>query len=295
MEVSILIAAHHDAASLARCLNAIDREVAAHPAVEIQLIVAAGSPPAASARERIRGTGAAWIDVGDRASVPELRAAGLHAARGELVLLIEDHLEPVAGWLEAALRAHRDAPERLAIGGAVDPGDTGRSIDRAAYFCEYGWHMSPLVRGEAKLLTGANVGYKRPAVDMFRRLPPVWETVWHRALRERGYALSAEPDMIVRHDTRFSAGQFLRERARYGCDYARERSRYMAAAERAARAATAPLLPFVLSARLGASVAAKRRERASFLRSLGWTFVFFAAWAFGEARGYLSGPRDAER
>ena len=293
MEVSIVIAAHHDAASLLRCLNAIDREIASNPAVEIEVVVASALPSTEISGPRARWTQTTWIDVGDRASVPELRAASLGVARGEIMVLLEDHLEPVPGWLQAIVRAHRDAPGRLAIGGAVDPSDRDRPIDRAAYFCEYGWHMSPLPRSEVTLLTGANVSYKRDAVELFRSLPPAWETEWHRALRERGHALATEPEMVVRHERRFSAAEFLRERVRYGHDYARERSKGMATAERVARAVSAPLLPFVLLVRLGASVAAKRRERASFLRSIAWTFAFFAAWAAGEAQGYLRGPRDA--
>ncbi len=293
MEVSIVIAAHHDAAALARCLSAIDREVGANPSVAVERVVASALPSAEIAGLRARRTETSWIDAGERASVPELRAAGLRMTRGEIVVLIEDHLEPVPGWLQAVVRAHRDAPGRLAIGGAVDPSERDRPVDRAAYFCEYGWHMSPLPRGEVKLLTGANVSYKRAAVDLLRGLPPAWETEWHRVLAERGHALAAEPDIVVRHDRRFSAAEFLRERVRYGRDYARERSMGMPAVERLARAAAVPLLPFVLLARLGVSVAAKRRERASFLRSLAWTFAFFAAWAVGEAQGYLSGPRAA--
>lgn len=295
VEISIAVAAHHDAAALARCLAALDREAAANPSVEIEIVVASALPAAQTAGRIARRAGMVWIEAGAGASVPELRAAGLRVARGELVALLEDHLRPRPGWLAALRRAHRDAPERLAIGGAVDPGGGDRPIDRAAYFCEYGWHMSPLRRGEVQLLTGANVSYKRAAVELFRSLAPAWETEWHRALRAAGHALAAEPDMIVEHDRRFSAWDFARERVRYGRGYARERSKGMAPAERVARAASAPLLPFVLTARLGASVLAKRRERRSFVRSIAWTFVFFAAWAAGEAQGYLRGRRGEGR
>jgi hypothetical protein len=224
--------------------------------------------------------------------VPALRGAGLRAATGEVVALLEDHLRPAPGWLDALRDHHARAASRLAVGGAVDPVDTGSLVDWAAYFCEYGWHMSPLAEGPAALLTGANVSYKRAALALFGSLD-AWETVWHASLREHGHGLYREPKMVVLHERRFSVLPFARERIAYGRDYASTRARGMTRGERIARAASAPLLPFALAMRLGASVFRKRRNRRKFVAALPATLLFLAAWSLGEQLGYVLRARSA--
>jgi glycosyltransferase involved in cell wall biosynthesis len=284
-EVSIVVAAHQGPSALERCLAAVESEIASLPELAVEtLVVAAGSETARAARSRANRS-VRVIELPRTASVPELRGAGLREARGAVVALLEDHLRPAPGWLAALVSRHRRCPTTLAVGGAVDPVDTGRSVDWAAYFCEYGAHMGPLEPGPARSLTAANAAYKREALACFGDLAE-WETLWHARLLERGHELLAEPSMVVLHERRFAPGEFLRQRIRYGRQYASIRSRHLSVFERAARAATFPLLPLVLATRLGRSVLTKRRHRAAFFRALPWTFLFLAAWAVGEAAGY---------
>jgi hypothetical protein len=259
----------------------------------VELIVVAATPDGSAARLGARRPELHMLERPPGTRVPSLRGAGLRASRGEVVALLEDHLRPAPGWLDALRAHHAQAASRLAVGGAVDPVDTGRLVDWAAYFCEYGWHMSPVCEGAAALLTGANVSYKRAALEIFGELD-AWETVWHARLRARGHELFRAADMAVLHERRFSVGPFVRERIAYGRDYAATRARGTTPGERIARAASAPLLPFVLATRLGASVFGKRHNRWKFVAALPWTLLFLAAWALGEGIGYVVGPRSGE-
>lgn len=259
----------------------------------MELIVVAATPDGSAVLVGARRPGLRLLELAPGSGVPSLRGAGLRASSGEVVALLEDHLRPAPGWLDALRARHAQSASRLAVGGAVDPVDTGRLIDWAAYFCEYGWHMSPVCEGAAALLTAANISYKRAALAMFGELD-AWETVWHARLRDRGQELFRDPDMVVLHERRFFLGPFVRERIAYGRDYAATRARGMTPGERIARAVSAPVLPFVLATRLGASVFRKRRNRWKFIAALPWTLLFLAAWALGEEIGYVAGPRSGE-
>ena len=65
-------------------------------------------------------------------TVPTLRAAGLAAAKGNVVAFLEDHCVCVPGWRDAIMAAH-DLPVD-AVGGRVDLAPGGRPLDWAVYF-----------------------------------------------------------------------------------------------------------------------------------------------------------------
>jgi glycosyltransferase involved in cell wall biosynthesis len=289
VDISIVIAAHHGASTLEACLRAVAAEIARADNARVEIIIAAAGDMQHVAAHGVRTE---IVRLPQSAGVPALRATGLRVAKGDILALLEDHLTPTSGWLAALIEAHRRFPEAMVIGGAVDPINTHRIVDWAGYFCEYGAHMSPISKGETKLLTGANVSYKRAAIERLHEFITDWETTWHEILAREGYPLRAEPRMIVGHRHCFAARAFLRERLKYGYDYARVRCRRLSPFQRWVRAIAAPLLPAILIARLARSVCRKRRNRFAFVSALPWMLLFFSAWALGEGTGYVAGKRS---
>jgi hypothetical protein len=95
------------------------------------------------------------------ASVFELRAAGVAAARGAIIAITEDHCRVAPDWCQRLLEAHSAHPERLLIGGAVDNGALG-IVDWASYFVANVAALPPRRGPWRAAITGqANMSFKR--------------------------------------------------------------------------------------------------------------------------------------
>jgi hypothetical protein len=248
---------------------------AAHPDVRFVRLADAAAPAA--------GPGAAHLLYDRR------RAAGLAAARGEIVALTEDHARPDPDWCAAIARAHRRPC--AAIGGAIENA-VDRPLHWAVYFCDFGRYQGPLPPGPSDCASDVNVSYKRAALES---VAPVWrgsyhETAVHGALRAIGESLWLDPEPVVRQERgplRLAA--LLRERFAWGRLYAGKRVREISAARRLALFAGAPALPAWLLARQVRTAWRRRRLWRPFARALPVLALLLVAWSAGEWLGYATG------
>jgi hypothetical protein len=241
--------------------------------------------------DRIR---ARWPDVhvvhrDGEWSIPELRAAGLGAARSPIVAMTSDSCSPAPGWFAALRRAHADRPD--AVGGAIENGSTQRLIDWAVFFCEYGRYMTPLPPKPAEDLPGHNVSYSRAALTAIDDLVArgTWEPLWHWRLASRGCRLVRDGSLLVVLTRRFTFSGFVSERFDYGRSFAAQRVAGASAARRALFTIGCAVLPVVVVVRILRDVLPKRRHLAWLLLSLPYLAVFACVWAAGEAVGYATG------
>jgi hypothetical protein len=137
-----------------------------------------------------------------RSDVFECRAAGLRAARGEVVAIVEDHAPPVPGWAAATLAAHERHPDAAVIVGSMVNGTADTVLDRAAYALTLGPFdapVQPVVR--ERMPVPANVSFKR------WHLAPDAEPGWLEytaplAAFERG-SLVVAPEAVCLHIQHF--------------------------------------------------------------------------------------------
>lgn len=237
-------------------------------------------------------SGAQILELERREPVPRMRRLGWEKAQGDIIAFTEDHCVPDAGWVARIRRAHQVTEG--AIGGSIIAHVGGSRLDWAVYFCEYASYLAPAA-GTARQLPGNNVSYKRKDFigDTDLWASEVWETLLHRRLQEKGIPLIAEPEIIVYFRNRYRFHEFLRLRFHYGRCFAGRRIAGKAVGRRMLRAASSPLLPAVLLARM----AGQARRRLGYVRNWGqalpWIFLFTLAWSIGEGVGYLSGPGDS--
>lgn len=285
-----------DASYLKRTLEALARQIGA-PAMEILVPHCGHIRGLEQVAERFPRVRFLKVDevAGYRPDAPgrehhdELRAAGMAAARGDIVALIEDHGRPDSRWCARIAEAYRYGYD--GVGGAIENG-VDRLVNWAVYFCDFGAYQNPVPPGPTAMISDANASYRREALEAIR---DVWKDSFHQvvvnnAILARGGRLGIFPDIVVyQQRDGLRLGEALAERYVWGRSYGASRCRMMSGAARAARAALSPLLPLVLVARMAAAVARKGRLRKQFLTALPLIVLLASAWSLGELTGYVSG------
>ncbi len=277
--LSIVVASNGAAGSVARCLEALEPQVAS-----AEVIVCELAPVAPSLRQRFPF---ARFLVRPGALVPELWRDGIDAARAPVVALTISPVRPAPDWV-ATLQARLREDEVVA--GAIEPGEGLRVRDWAEYFCRYASDMLPFPRHESAAIPGDNCGYRLELLEATRALyrDGFWEPEVNRALASRGVALWHDPSLVVFHGRSAGVRAFARQRLVHGREYGRQRGARSSTLRNLAGVALAVLVPFLLAARTVRVVAARRRHRLRLVVALPLLLVYDLAWAAGEAVGHAS-------
>ena len=178
--LSVVIASLNGKPYLEACLSALARQEG-DVAAEVIVADCVGAEVVNYVREN--HSDVLLIPFDTPKSVPQLRAAGILKATGDIIVITEDHCIPVEDWYISLVKTHQ-AHDNLVIGGAVDNAATQRRIDWAVYFCEYSNFLSPAPAGIVHDLPGPNVSYKREAVALMEDMleDGYWENFLHQRL-----------------------------------------------------------------------------------------------------------------
>jgi hypothetical protein len=225
--------------------------------------------------------------------IPDLRARGFVAAGGEAVAVIEDHVLVPPGWARLLLAAQNRGEE--VVGGSVANAATERTVDWAAFLCEYSHLLAPLPAGPSETLTGNNTVYRRALLERYRAETEAgrFEDYLHRALRRDGVTLFCRPEIEVAHKKHYTVGGYLAQRFLYARSYAGVRLNGVSWPRRVGYAVAASALPPVLFSRIVRRVAVRDRYRAELVRALPLIALFVVGWAAGEIVGALAGSGDS--
>lgn len=298
--LSVVVTVVEAGEALEECLHALEHQA---QAPELQILVpyddtVQGMDALRAAHPRVEflalGSVATEHDASSPAGAHELfdrrRAAGLKAARGELIAIVEDRGIPRADWASRFVELHARLPHAV-IGGAVECGFED-PLAWAVYFCDFGRYQLPFEAGPAEYVTDVNVCYKRAALEATREL---WqeryhETLVHWNLRERGETLYLTPEVVVDQRRRMlDLPTMIAERYHWGRLFAYTRVKHAPPFERLKFLAGSPLLPAMLLARHGRIQLDKRARFAQFLKVAPLVGTLLVPWSVGEAVGYVTG------
>ena len=285
-------------AALERTLSALARQSGAP---QLDVIVPMDATLAADIAMARRFPGVRVLELGDVATshpprspggqhelFDRRRAAGLAAATGDLVAIIEDRGVPDPDWAARFADLHARMPNAV-IGGAVALGKEA-VLNRAVFLCDFGRYAPPYDPGPRDYVTDVNVCYKRGALDRTREL---WreryhETTVHWALQRDGEVLWLAGEPVVRQvRDHLVLGDMLRERYAWGRLFAVTRARESSLGTRIARALMSPLLPVIMWLRISRGLI-HRREFWRSVKAKPAALLLLSAWAAGEAAGYLT-------
>jgi glycosyltransferase involved in cell wall biosynthesis len=282
-ELSVVIASVNGLPYLGECLESLEQR-----APEAEVIVADWTDEATRQRVSERWPSVRLLSFDEPMAVPELRAAGIAAARAPHVAVIEDHCVVRDGWARRLLDAHRSG--HAVVGGPVRNGATARLRDWAAFFCEYSEHMEPGPTGTVASLVGMNVSYDRRAIEAMEDLllEGCWETWLHPRLQSRGFELYSDGEASLDHVKDFGFREFLSQRWHYARSHAGMLNERLGR-KRVVYVLGSPALVPLLYVRIARNVFRKRHHRLRFLAASPLVCVYLGVWAAGEAAGYALG------
>jgi hypothetical protein len=283
--VSVVVAAHRPGPALDACLAAYAREL--RPGDE--LIIGMAADDAACAAVRAVHADAVVLPLGRRALTPELWAAGLHRARGELVRLTIQPCVPIQDWRSALVRAH--AGGLTAVGGAIVPGTALRWRDWAVFLLRYRSFVPPFARRPVRDVPGDHASYVRSALDSSARQWRLgfWEYEINHVLVAEGAAMAIDPAMVAVYEGGDGAWRFFKQRFRHGVRFGRSRLRPGWNLRRFIYAAAFVLPGAVFLVKIVRSVLRTPRLRSQLAWSSGWLMWYLAAWSLGEWVGAVRG------
>ncbi len=261
------------------------------PPFEVIVVDCRGSENVARLRKAFPKT--RFIEVPHRESVPQLRAIGVQHAEGSIIAVIEEHCLAADDWL-ATLSAAFSA-DYVAVGGPVDFRPDGRLRDWITYFIEYNSYLPPWVDGDSHNVGSANAAYRRETLNSNLSLlgAGYWEAALHPKLLAEGARFRSVSRMIIYHRGPFDYGYYVKQRYLFSRAFAGARRGTVSTAKRAVYLVAAPAIPFLLLARIGSRVLAKKCHPGKFLLSLPLLIPAMTSYVCGEWMGYAFGPGTA--
>lgn len=284
--VSVVVAVTTATAPAARIAKAL-LERDADPDIEVVVVDGTASGIADVGLERCR------ILRRPGETLPKLKGAGVHAASGDIVAIVDPWDIPRPGWANAVRSAFENA-DPAGVGGAVAAPPGLKRADLGGYLFEYAAFAPPIREGPTDGdLPGNNVAYRRArlleACAHLLESEGFNKPFLHQRLRERGERLVLTPAMVVDHQTTHTVAGLVRGRFHYGRCFGATRMRHASHGRRWLYRAFSPVLPVVLPVRYVAR--ALRPATRGLLVTGGLQLLLIAgAWGVGEWLGYWFGP-----
>jgi hypothetical protein len=288
--VTVSIVGICGASHLASCLDALQAQEGA-PAFEVVVVYdphLRDMPALSSQYPAVRMV----ANEGQRTPL-ELASRAIREARGELVLLTEDHCVPRPDWVRRLCEAQ--APGRAVVGGVVETDQDASAVDWAFYFVDFFRYMRPVQEGPSPTLTVCNASYRKAYLS---EIAPLWQEIFHEtaindALRSRFGSLWLLPTAEVRMRRNVRFGDAVYERYAFGRLFGCTRLSFAGPGRRLYYAAFAPALPFLLMGRMARKAFRRGDGFLKFVRATPALLAMVLAWSWGEWLGYLTRRRPA--
>lgn len=283
---SVIIPSVNGLPAIADCLTALERQKCDF---DFEVIVVDRTKGEAAQYIRENFPFIRLIELSEPCGIPEMRAIAMAQARGEYLVITEDHCMAPENWLAEINKAHESGYS--VIGGAVENGSRARLIDWAVFLCEYSSFMPPIAEGETDFITGNNTSYKRSVVekldDAIKR--NYWEYFLQAELRRMNIKFLSVSGIVVSHQKEFGFFYFLSQRFHYSRSFAAMRKKTSSNAQQIIYLLYTPFLPFHLTWRIAQNVRQKQRNYKEFFFSLPFLLIFMCSYALGEFTGQIFG------
>jgi len=222
-------------------------------------------------------------------------ASGVRAATANIVVMVEDHAFPQAGWAKALVAAHEGG--YAAVGPVIVNGNPRSPVSWADLLTGYGKILAPQPSRQVLHLAGHNCSYKREALlqyfDADLHLLLNAEVIMHEQMTALGMRCYLAGDAAIQHFNFERLSVWLWCQMLHGRLHGSLRARNWSLIQKLKFVLLAPLSPLVRSARtlrLPAVKLVPTRHRLPLLLTL---LAGNSASLVGELAGVILGPGSA--
>jgi hypothetical protein len=286
-ELTVIVGSLDAETHLAECLASLQFACEGLD-VEILVVDASAAPDLETIRQRFAL--ARFIAMPRGTLVPALWGRGLRDARGRVVAFTIAQCRVGAGWARTLIDGIRSGA--VGAGGPLDVLPGTPATGRATFYLRYSaWLGAP--DGPAHEIAGDNAAYDHAALREVRSdaAESFWEVEAHAAFRELGRTLTMHSGATAWFTDDTGLATMAARRFAHGRHSGAFRVR-SGIRTRWQMIVGAPLVPFVLLARVARRVARAPGHALRFLTSLGAFLVLAAAWAAGEAFGAFTADTE---
>ncbi len=234
------------------------------------------------------------IEAGEIIFRGKASAAGVRAAKGPILAMVENHVFPAPTWAEALVAAH-EGPW-AGICPQVDIFNPKTAYSRAERFIDYGNWIAHDDAGEIDHLPWHNSSFKRDLLMQYSsELESLLEPEEHlqNRLRGAGHRFYIEPRARILHVSDSSARNAHKAMFLRGRGFAAERSQDWSLVRRLLYVFASPLFPLARLVYLRANYRRFSR-RHPVVPLIPAIFALLVTIAVGECAGYLFGEGDPE-
>jgi hypothetical protein len=228
------------------------------------------------------------------AGTPQHRAAGIRAANAPVVVLLEEHCFPAAGWARALIERHRE--DWAGVSPIVLNGNPRRAVSWANYLTEYGGWLHCKTAEEQEHIPGHNSSYKKEVLleygDRLEEMIAA-ESAMQFDLRTRGHRFCIDREARAFHLNPSVLLPSLGLTFWGGRLFAANRARNWSVGKRLVYIFGAPLIPLVRFAKIWPVWRSLCRNRPGTLDMLMTLWIMLKFNAMGELCGYLLGEGAA--
>jgi len=223
-----------------------------------------------------------------------LRSAGVKAATGDVVMMLEDHCEVETSWLSAMQDALKD--KACIVGGPIVNGADNSLFHWALFWSEYAAMMPPVPSDQISYLSAVNSAYYKSELDVCK---PVWQGGFydnevHDALMKKGAKLCLAKEAIVKTRLPFSFKQAIVHLYTGGQRYGGYRGGKCWNLQRLIRMLATLLVPAVLTWRAFKLVKMRQSQLLlTFILCSPILYILLGAWGLGELVGTMRGETSA--
>ena len=214
---AVIVPTHNRPRSLARCLDALDRQERA-PGLEV-IVVDDGSRDAAAVADAVGRSQRARLVRYDRARGPAAaRNRGARETQAALLLFTDDDCEPAPAWAANMAAALRDGAEIVAgLTANGNPQDPVASASETILA-----YVQDRARGAESTTDFAATNNLGCTAEVLARIPfdeayrYGEDRDWCARVRAAGYTVRVQPNAVIAHRQELQLSSFLRQQFGYG-------------------------------------------------------------------------------
>ncbi|MCC6546260.1 hypothetical protein IT570_03740 [Candidatus Sumerlaeota bacterium] len=288
MTISVILWNRGDVAPLRRCIQSL---LSARGGDQLQIIAAVCPPQDPGVISTAPNV--TILNVEGRANHAMLRARAMESATGTWFFFTEPYC--TFSWDFVGKLHDAATTDAGIIGGGVAVSDNTSAPGWASALFEFAPFMQPCGEAARVGVTTNNVMIRRTLLEPISRWQRdgFWKYFFMESQMNQGAIITQQPDRIVLHHPPYNFRGFLRRTFHHARVFASMRSGNKSAAARYARALCFIGVPIVMYLRLLCSARTRDSLAPRVILLAPHLLAIYAAWALGEACGFIAGPGDS--